>query len=344
MSYTRRYTEVVSKSFSFRYPASQNGGTMSETVSIPVDVEIHVDTAPFDKSIEHCNHNVNLLTGAVVATEAAEIISKERNSKRVADTVIGGFFGYIRSEISQQIAELTQSIDAQLMHLHELMKSCLQKKDQMQGDFMRISGRYEKIFGDLNHELSNRIFELDKQAFLFKKITDSQNTRNTSNDMVSTISVFGSESGGLQGKVSASIAKKRAHQALDKATVFLWKQKQLNQKISQSMLNEKIATKHYLPACFVETIDVAGIERKVLVSDYLKSINESELKSKVLNQLIALDARWERMPEIQKETVSRYFYKEIDKHSLVDNDHSRRLSETIKNIAKMDVIEIIKQH
>jgi len=177
MSYTRRYSETVSKTVSVSYPSSQEGGSTSVTVDIPVDVNIHVDTSPFDRSVENCGENVNILTAAVVATESAEIASREFNSRKVANTILGGFFSYIRSEISQQVAELSQNIDADFMHLKELAKSCLAKKKQMEGDYNRISSRYVKIFGDLNNELTNRIYELDKPAFVFKKETDHQKIR-----------------------------------------------------------------------------------------------------------------------------------------------------------------------
>ena len=146
MSYSRRYSETVSKTVSktvtVSYPASQNGGSKSVTVDIlaeiPVEVNIHVDTNPFDRSVEHCGNNVNLLTAAVVATESAEITSKEMNSNKVANSIIGGFFSLIRSDISQQIAELSQNIDAHLMHLKELAQVMPCKKKQMEGDYTRI--------------------------------------------------------------------------------------------------------------------------------------------------------------------------------------------------------------
>ncbi len=233
MSYTRTYRERIavhySGTVSYNYPASQNGGSgtahYSGTEYEDVNVSIEVDTEPFDNSVEHCNTNVNLLTGAVVATEAAQIVSIDKNSKKVAETIITGFFGYIRSEISQQIAELSQNIDAQLMHLKELAQSCLAKKKQMEGDFTRISSRYIKIFDDLNNELSNRIYELDKPTFVFKKELDNQSIRTTNNDLVNTVAIFGKEGSELQSKISASIAKKRALATLNKAKVFLWQQR-----------------------------------------------------------------------------------------------------------------------
>jgi len=280
MSYTRSYSEtiykVVSKNVHYNYPASENGGSDSVYVEIeaevPVDINIHVDTSPFDRSVEHCGNNVNLLTGAVVATEVAEIASIKKNSKKVANTIIDGFFGYIRSEISQQISELTQNIGAQLMHLKELMQSCRSKKIQMEGDYHRISGRYVKIFEDLNMELSNRIFELDKPAFIFKKETDNQKIRTSDNDMVSTVAIFGTDSSDLQSKIGASIAKKRALDTLNKAKLFLWQQKKLNTTIQQSMLNESKSGSIFAPVCFLETKNTSSqIDKKVFTTDYLST-------------------------------------------------------------------------
>ncbi|MEY5040742.1 MAG: hypothetical protein RLZZ414_270 [Bacteroidota bacterium] len=225
MSYSRKYKETItvrgSKTINVSYPKSENGGSKSVTVdyieNVPVDVNIYVDTDPFDDSVESCNNNVNLLTGAVVATETAQVVSINKNSKKVANTIVNGFFDYIRSEISQQISELTQGIDSQLMHLKELSKAVLDKKRQMEGDFSRISSRYIKTFEDLNNELSNRIFELDKPTFVFKKELDNQNIRSTNNDLVNTVVVFGKEGSDLQTKISTSIAKKRALDTLNKA-------------------------------------------------------------------------------------------------------------------------------
>ena len=131
MSYTRKYKERIAVPYSgsvrYSYPASDKGGSgtaqYNGTTYEDVNIKIEVDTLVFDKSVDNCNTNVNILTGAVVATEAAQIASIDKNSKKVAKTIVDGFFGYIRSEISQQISELTQGIDSQLMHLRELSKA-----------------------------------------------------------------------------------------------------------------------------------------------------------------------------------------------------------------------------
>ncbi len=342
MSYTRRYSETVSKTVSVSYPKSESGGSTSVTVDIPVEVNIEVDTNPFDRSVEHCGTNVELLTAAVVATESAEIISIEKNSKKVANTIVGGFFSYIRSEISQQISELTQNIDAQLMHLKELVQSCLSKKKQMETDYTRISGRYVKIFEDLNHELSNRIFELDRPTFLFKKETDNQKIRTSDNDLVNTVGIFGKESGELQSKISASIAKKRALDTLNKANNFLLQQKKLNTTIQQSMLNENLSCSIYAPACFIETNNFKNQnDKNIFSSDYLTALKNNSQKNKLIELFSSNSINWGKLKKDEQENISLYFSTELNNKSLANDQHSLRVREMIQKMVNLNSISAI---
>lgn len=350
MSYTRRYNETVSKVVSttvrYNYPASQNGGSDSTYVEIeaqiPVEVNIHVDTNPFDNSVQHCSANVNLLTAAVVATESAEIMSREMNSKKVADTVISGFFSYVRSEISQQIAELSQNIEAQLMHLKELAQSCYSKKKQLEGDYNRISSRYVKIFNDLNNELSNRIYELDKPAFVFKKETDNQKIRTSNNDLVNTVSIFGTESSGLQSNICASIAKKRALDTLKKAKLFLWQQKYLNATIQQSMLNENICSTIFTPICFLETNNHDNqFDKDVFSTEYLPILKTSSKKKELIEQFSSNSLSLGKLSQGDLKNISLYFNAELNNKSLGNDQHSVRVRQMIQKIANFNLIDTI---
>ena len=340
MSYDRSYHEVVSKTVTvnYSYPASQSGGSSSKsvTVDIPVDINIRVDTNPFDRSVAGCNSSVNLLTGAVVATEAAQIASIDKNSKKVAGTIVNGFFGYIRSEISQQIAELSQKIDSHLLHLRELAKSCVAKQKQMETDYNRISSRYLKIFDDLNKELENRIFELNKPAFVFKNDNDKHAIRTTGNDLVSTVTVFGLEGGGLQAKISASIAKKRALNAINQSNLFLWKQKKLQSTINQSMLNENVSSTRFSPICFIETSSEKNqIGKNVYQADFLPETNPRELIEKFQSQT------WAAATKERKDNIQRYFNSEISNVYASNNPHDERVKEMIVKIFDINSIKSI---
>ncbi|MBK5214796.1 MAG: hypothetical protein JJE55_14185 [Flavobacteriaceae bacterium] len=350
MSYDRSYSEIItvrgSKTISVSYPASERGGTTSATVhyteEVPVNVNINVDTDPFDYSVEDCNMNVNLLTGAVVATEAAQLVSINNNSKKVAKTIVSGFFGYIRSEISQQVAELSVNIDAQLMHLKELSQSCLAKKKQMEGDFLRISGHYVKIFEDLNSELSNRIFELDKPAFVFKKELDNQKIRSSNNDLVNTVAIFGKESGELQSKVSASIAKKRALDTLTQAKIFLWQQKKLNCTVQKSMINESIATSQFSPVCFIETkADKNQIDKSLFAPNFITAFQNTSKRNELLEQFSEPSKSWRIMSTTYNDNLKIYFNAEVNKTYSTAEPHSVRVKEMIQKISNLGSINVL---
>ncbi|MDR1526707.1 MAG: hypothetical protein LBS46_03425 [Dysgonamonadaceae bacterium] len=342
MSYSKRYHERIaihySGSVSYRYPASQNGGSgsahYSGTVYEDVNVNINVDTNPFDRSVSGCKTSVNALTGAVVATETAQIASIDKNSKKVANTIVSGFFDYIRSDISQQIMELSQKIDAHLLHMRELAKNCASKQKQMETDYNRISTRYLKIFDDLNNELENRIFELDKPAFVFKRGIDSHSNRTSDNDLVSTVAVFGREGGELQAKISASVAKKRALDAINQANIFLWKQKKLQSTINQSMLNESATATRFSPVCFVETSSEQDqIGQNVYHADFLPKTNSNELIEKFQTQ------SWANGTKEQKNKIQRYFNSEVSNAYNSANQHEERVKNMLVKIFNINSIQ-----
>ena len=350
MSYTREYSEIVTgrvrRTVHIDYPPSENGGSTSyeidEEIDIPVDVNIHVDTNPFDYSIQHCENNVDILTASVVATEAAQIASKRQNSIKVADSIIEGFFSYIKSEISQQVAELSQQIDAHLMHVKELAKACVAMKKQMESDYNRISSRYANIFEDLNNELTNRIFQLDKPAFVFKKETDNQKIRTSDNDLVNIVTIFGVESGDLQSKVGASIAKKRALDTLFKAKSFLWQQKKLNTTIQQSMLNENATNSFYVPVCYIETNNAnSQIDKNIFIDDYLTSLNNEYQKVQLTEKFSSKSIIWDNSSKDTQKNLSLYFNSELNNNASGNDKHSVRVREMIQKIADLSSINVI---
>ncbi len=344
MSYTRRYSERIAVPYSgsktVSYPASEKGGSHTVyydgTAYEDVNVNIDVDTNPFDHGIANCNTSVNTLTGAVVATEAAQIASIHQNSKKVANTIVSGFFDYIRSDISQQIMELSQKIDAHLLHLRELAKTCVGKHKQMEVDFNRISSRYLKIFNDLNNELENRIFALDEPAFKFKQNADDHSNRISNSDLVSTVTVFGKEGGELQAKISASVAKQRAFHAINQANIFLWKQKKSQSTINHCMLNENVATTRFSPVCFIETNgEKSQITRNVYQSDFLPKINQNELVENFKNQ------QWHDGTKDYKDSIQRYFNSEVSNAYNSINQRDERVKNMLVKIFNVNSIKFV---
>lgn len=335
-SYSSHDTIAVHYSGSVRYPASENGGTVSYsgTEYEDITINIDVDTLPFDTSVAGCNSSVNILTGAVVATETAQIASINRNAEKVGNTIVEGFFKTIRSEISQQIMELSKKIESHLLHLNELKKSCVSKQRQMETDYNRISGRYLKIFDDLNNELSNRIYELNRPAFVFKSDSDKHATRSSGNDLVSTVAVLGRESSGLQAKISASIVKKRALDSITQANVFLWKQKKTENTINQSMLNESIAASLYSPICLVETQnEKSQIDRNIYQSGLIPQMTGDKLTDDFQSK------KWSSISKENIDKIQRYFNAELNNAYITNNQHENRVKEMIARIFDVNSIK-----
>jgi hypothetical protein len=340
MSYRRSFHKRIAVYYSGRvnYPASEHGGSVSYSGTEYEDVQVNIDveTTPFDNSVASCNNTVNVLTGAVVATEAAQIASIDSNAKKVGSTIVEGFFKTIRSEISQQIAELSSRLDATLAHLHGMAKRCVEKQTQMQDDYQRISSRYLKMFDDLNNELSNRIYELDKPAFVFKNQSDKQAEHTLSGGLASMVAISGAESGDLQARISASIAKKRALDTIRKANTFLVKQKRLNDTINQTVLNESVEAIRYSPVCFIETQnEESRIGKNLYQADFLPKMQANEIISDFQTKT------WGGVSQESTNQIGRYFNAEVNNRYSSAGTHANRVRENIIKLLNFNQIKSV---
>ena len=154
MSYSRTYHETVYGSRTvtvhYDYPASENGGSGSESVTvdieIPVTIDIDVDTNPFDRSISSANRQCKSAYWFCCCDRSRSCCSKIKGSKAVADTIIEGFFGLIKSEINQQLTEIKPKVEALLVEMLQHQESCVLKKNNLKVILEEYPERYSKIF------------------------------------------------------------------------------------------------------------------------------------------------------------------------------------------------------
>ena len=351
MSYTNEYKEDItvtgSQTQNVSYPASKNGGFKSVTISykqtVPIKMNIHVDTHSFDESIGNCNNDINLLTGAVVATESAQLQSIDITSKKVATSIVNGFFGYIRSEISQQIAEISQIVETQLIYLKELSNTCVGKKKQMESDYGRISSRYVKIFNDLNHELSNRVFQLDNHIFKFKNDVDNQNKRTTSTDIVNTVTLSSFESSSIYSNIVASNIKKRSLDALMKIKAFVFTEKKLDKILANSLINISEENIISSPVCYFEAINSEGYNYDKLYSPPFLSIHSNQLFNSKITQVFAGSVNaWHQIPNDYLNQISRAYSLQLNHTITAIDSHSIRVKDTIIKISNIESIKVFK--
>ncbi len=330
MSYSRRYHTQIAVHYSgtVSYPASQSGGTTSYsgTAYEDVTIDVDVDTRSFDAEVSHCRGSVGDLTGSVIATEAAQIASIRHNAQKVGSTIIKGFFDTVRSEVSQQIMELTAKIDSTLIHLNQLATRCKEKQTQMQNDYGRISSRYLKIFEDLNNELENRIYELCRPVFLFKRDTDEKTLGTICSDMTTIATVSGAEHGALEARLASSLAKRRAVDTILQANGFLTKQKRTEYVLTHSTIDDATDGSLYLPVCYLETRDNGVTDRKSFKPGLLDGVNNQRLVESLsesdMNNLLESDST--QLEESFNREVSSTF-KDQDAHNKRVMDYVTKL-------------------
>lgn len=169
MSYTRSYSSTlsISGSVTVDYPASEHGGSVTVPYrdTVPVDINVTVDTTPFDASVSSANLSVDGLTASVAAMNAANCAAIAQSAKQVSDSIIGGFYGLIRNDITTKKSETKTVIQTKTALLLEHSKAMSEKHTRMLTDFEREKAKYGMVFSELDKELERRVTELDKAAF-----------------------------------------------------------------------------------------------------------------------------------------------------------------------------------
>lgn len=336
MSYSRSFTKriAVHYSGSVSYPASQSGGRVSYsgTQYENVVVNINVDTDSFDSSVKQCNNSVGVLTGAVVATEGAQVLSIKKNAQKIGQTIIDGFFKTVRSEISQQIMELKNQIESTLLHLHGLAKRCIDKQHQMETDYSRLSVRYMKIFEEMNSELKNRIYEIDKPVFVAKQLCDKNASRYSSTDLVGTVAISSGENSRLEAMISASVAKKRTLDTLEVVHTFLEKQKRTENILQNCILQDDYSGEYYIPVCYMETSNKdRQIERKIYRPETVSQINEKDLTETLSGK------EWQNCrTQHDTEQIKIHFNAELSSYyATLTSEHDNRVKDCISRLFKI---------
>ena len=329
MSYTRQVRKTIAVHYSgtVSYGPSEHGGTASYsgTAYEDVVVNVNVDTDPFDDATGHCRTTVDGLTASVAATETAQVESIKSNSRRVGKTLIDGFFKTVRSEISQQINELKNIVEATLLKLQSDARRCNDMQRQMEVDYNRKCEQYLRIFNELDNELRNRIQNLDQPTFLFRQDADQLNTRLTGSDMVPTVSIAGGENARLGAQLSATLSKQRAYDTLGKASRFLQVQKHTNDTINTSIIASDNQGTLYLPVCYLET----SVSDGTLARNVYNPIQLDTMKQQIGESL--RDRQWAAPSDADMTAIRRYFNEEVSAD--IPNDrHGERVREQIINL------------
>lgn len=338
MSYNSSFIQSIPVpyrgSITVHYPASQNGGSMIVdyygTAYEDVEVDIFVDTSPFDSSVAHCNDSVNNLTASVGAMNTAQCMAIANNADIVSKSIINGFFHTVRTDLETQKAELVQTIEARLLLLRQQAATLREKQKTMSEDYARTSARYLKIFTDINNELSSRIHKVDQPVFDFVESVDTQNDRMLHTDMVQTVVLMNNESNSVEVKINTATVKRHAFDAMKLARDFLSSKMTSEMTMLQSCIDGTGNDSYMIPVCFMKTESENNyVETQSFIPNELVSRNPS-LKDMISKKLENVEMNTNVLNDF--EHIKSYIQSEIDNHIVSNDDHSLRVKSMINTM------------
>ena len=331
MSYSRTYRKTIripySGSVSYSYGPSEHGGSgvahYSGTAVEEVEVDIKVDTDPFDAGVANCNKHVDVLTGSVVATEAAQVKSIQQKAKQIGDTVVNGFFNTVRFEISTQIVELQKKVEALLLDMNEKL---LALKAQMEKDYHRVSEQYGKIFGELNQELDNRVHALDQPVFSSANEMYLAEDRFMQMDMLNVVALSGKENALLDAQIGTALTKRDAQHALNEANTFLAKKQATELILEHCKIDDNREQRFYAPVCCASTTDEHNV---INAQAYASGILPQNISGQVVDQ-VQMDSVPD-MSDEEKENID-VFFKTLVNETDASDEHAARVKNIITKL------------
>ncbi len=335
MSYTRTFHKTVTVHYSrtVSYPASQNGGTItvSGSASEDVAVNIHVNTTPFDSQVAACNTSVNTLTGAIAATEVAQVASLRSNANKVGKAIVDGFFKTVRSEISQQISALKSEVDATISHLRELAKRCADKRRQMQVDYDRITARYTKTFNDLNRELENRIYMLDKHAFDLRRHTERYTLPMLGSELVGEAAVTSQEQAQAAALMSGARSKSLAEDTIMWIDEYLQEQAKTDALLQHCTVPSAGNPVKYAPIIHIQRI---GPDKSILRDTYVPAPLLEKAHYDADNN--SYYHTWSKVSDDTIASINQHFEEKLSDSSNGASAHDNRVREMARRLFSAD--------
>lgn len=223
------------------------------------DFSFTVDTSPMASEIQSVSHNVNKVSGAVVAMQAAVIAAEQQGAEHVCENVNKGFYSLMHSQISQKIAQLTSTVEAKLLELGQYASALQGIQARMTNDYNMISGRYTKLFRSINNNLESRVAELDMPVFKLVdrdiKLADSRMRLNSAQFATNQLeSVLRSQ------LIATSKVKVDAEGAIDVITKYVKDSNEQTKKSEASMQDKQIESVEnlFLPVSIVESTTAIG--------------------------------------------------------------------------------------
>jgi phage host-nuclease inhibitor protein Gam len=349
MSYSERYSATISGTeyYSHSYPASESGGSIEGSVhwSEDVDIEIYVDTSSFDHSVTKFKRHIDGLTGAVVATEAAQIEERVRGAKAISQSVTSGFFQLIGSEITQQMASLKSKVDSLILKLNDMKSACQRIQQTMQQDYHRITDRYTGIFEELDRELALRIASIDKSAYALNRDASAETQRSFNTTLSTVPTVFIAENSRTQGILTIGTLRSDMNELLQSAMAYLVSEKNTSNALSAMLMANDAddSLTSTLPVAYIATdgSPSTATERIVLPPLPGSLKDDKSIQSKILSQFRERNLNWKLLTSDDRDQIDRFFLPLVSAASTTLQDHDARVGKTIIHLWNADTPEVL---
>jgi hypothetical protein len=326
----------------------------------PVNVTINVRTESFDSSVSHCNTSIDVLTGAVVTMNAAQCAAIEQTGKEVSKHVIDGFFGTIRTELSQQIQALDSAIKAGFGLIFEQGKAVSAQKNVMETDFNRISSRYATLFQDLDDECRKRVYALDKQSFTLSEKVQKQLVSEATSNAAATNLMAMQEGPASRAMLLVSGLNRKCCEILKTLAAYITQETRLTSLINSFMEDEEAEDKQdlFVPVIFAESGAIGGdavrgnarqtdTRRSSTVESFVPGfINATEKNAiaEAVNNFGTTTTAWSEMPEKEKNLLNKEFNAICESYfSNNTGENGNRVYETLMGLWRKSNVSSLKR-
>ena len=258
MSYIQTFSSVLNVSGSVTVHYYQQ--------NVPVNMNVTVNTAPFDQSVQSANYHVDGLTASVAAMNAANCAAIAECSEQVSDGIISGFYNLIRNDISTKKAETNTLLQTQTALLLEHSKAVTSMHSRMLKDFEREKAKYSAVISELDKELERRVTELNKPAFrIGRKVKQELLVAPFLSAAAETADSLGSQSGSGE-KIAISGIREKVSGVLQRLGDLLFNNLHYREEMRNALWNRSVEQDEqqaYIPVAYCVS---EGLENSQVVS------------------------------------------------------------------------------
>lgn len=307
-------------------------GNSFRAVSIPVtrymdiDVNVNVNTDPFDYSVDQSVYSLGELTGAITGFKIANVAAKKANEQAVVGRVTSGFMNMIEMNINLQNAGMESDMRALGGELTQQCNDLNRKHEVMNNDFNRIKSRYISLFDTINNEFKNRIQALVKPCFDFLENVNKVHDRKIDNILLPMAIVGSNENDSARIAIQTSKLKQNAAQLIASSKDYINDNNSLNRAIATFSVEGNEECTYFAPAVIVSEYkdETKGNHVNVYKNSFFNGVKQTD--EFIKQQYSCLGER----PLTSEETlhITAYFNKQLEDM----NDGSTKISRIVDQI------------